>query len=481
MKLMRMLKSLRKKIKVVMARVKRTWHPDFVAYMNIIVNHENYKGIAEPFKEDGSIRWVVSGDTKLGQERDKWWLKKVKELKVINKAEVARAIHPKELGGFKPCQICGTKLSIFYVYPNANTLKGIKKVFKVEYAPFDKTITEILKEQFKKNGSAVYELAKELFDIPESLPDDIDAYTAYILENRLSRLSPGVMSNPPDRFEGFHTYNACCRSKEDTGRHKENLATYTQDRRAYEYWSEGNFNLANRLMGEYRKDKAFYKCPNCGNMRTMSADHIGPISLGFTHRPFFNPLCQPCNSGKNNRLTFSDVRQLLKEEKSEQVISWHSKYIWDSLKNKITNDDDAIKLSRLMVTNLQNVLQIFSEVYSKTGEKFLTEYLKPEYAFVDYRFENFNPLDLSKLKVISNPLDSKNKQKNSERYVRVSFETLTEFQKKENRRVKGWDNKDVDNAIAETIKAIKKNNFKDADKFLKSAFQNLATQFVSQW
>ena len=133
-----------------------------------------------------------------------------------------------------------------------------------------------------------------------------------------------------------------------------------------------------------------------------------------------------------------------------------------------------------MVTNLQNVLQIFSEVYSKTGEEFLTEYLKPEYAFVDYRFENFNPLDLSKLKVISNPLDSKNKQKNSERYVRVSFETLTEFQKKENRRVKGWDNKDVDKAIVETIKAIKKNNFKDADKFLKSAFQNLATQFVSQ-
>jgi hypothetical protein len=58
---------------------------------------------------------------------------------------------------------------------------------------------------------------------------------------------------------------------------------------------------------------------------------------------------------------------------------------------------------------------------------------------------------------------------------------LTEFQKKENRRVKGWDNKDVDKAIAETIKAIKKNNFKDADKFLKSAFQNLATQFVGQW
>ena len=92
MELNKMLKSLRKKIKKVMSRVKRTWHPDFIAYMKFIVEHESYKGVPEPYKEDGSIRWVVSGDTKMGQERDKWWLLKVKELKTINKAEVARAI-----------------------------------------------------------------------------------------------------------------------------------------------------------------------------------------------------------------------------------------------------------------------------------------------------------------------------------------------------------------------------------------------------
>jgi len=481
MELNKMLKSLRKKIKKVMSRVKRTWHPDFIAYMKFIVEHDNYKGVPEPYKEDGSIRWVVSGDTKMGQERDKWWLQKVKELKTINKAEVARAIHPKELKGLKPCQICGRKLSIFYVYPNANTLKGIKKIFKTEYAPFEKTVSEIITEQFNSKGDEVFELTRELFDIAETLPNDIDAYTAFIYEFRMSRLSPGVMCNPPDRFEGFHTYNACCRSKEDTGRHKDNLATYTQDRRAYEYWSEGDFNLANRLMGEYRKDKTFYKCPNCGNMRTMSADHIGPISLGFTHRPHFNPLCQPCNSGKNNRLTYSDVQQLLKEEKDEQVISWHSSFIWDLLKYKIANDDDAIKLSRIMVTNLQNVLQVFSEIYSQTGEEFLKTYLKPDYAFVDYRFENFNPMDLSTLKTISSPLDSKNKQKNSERYIRVSFETLLEFQKKENRRVKGWKNKEVDATILDVIKSIKKNEFSDADKLLQKVFQLLATQAVSLW
>ena len=145
-----------------MARIKRTWHSDFVTYMKIIVSHENYKGMPEPYKEDGSIRWVVSGDSELGRARDKWWLKKVKELKLINKAEVARAIHPKELGGLKPCQICARKLSIFYVYPNANTLKGIKKIFKTKYAPFDKTISEILNELSKVKGAAVFELTKEL-------------------------------------------------------------------------------------------------------------------------------------------------------------------------------------------------------------------------------------------------------------------------------------------------------------------------------
>jgi Alw26I/Eco31I/Esp3I family type II restriction endonuclease len=354
-------------------------------------------------------------------------------------------------------------------------------VYGIKYEPFDKTISEIIKEQEKIKGNDVFELTKELFDIPEDLPQDIDAFVSYVLENRISKLSPGVMSNPPDRFEGFHTYNACCRSKEDTGRHKENLATYTQDRRAYEYWSEGNFNLANRLMGEYRKDKNLYECPKCGNMRTMSADHIGPISLGFTHRPYFNPMCQPCNSGKNNRLTFSDIQQLLEEEKSEQIVSWHTKPIWDLLKGKINDDEDAVKLSRIMVTHLQNVLKMLSMVYSKSGEDFLMRYLKPDYAFVDYRFENFNPLDLSKLKVISNPLDSKNKKKNSERYIRVSFETLIEFQKKENRRVKGWNSEDVDKQIAETIMAIKKKDFDNADKLLKQSIEILATQVASQW
>ena len=61
-------------------------------------------------------------------------------------------------------------------------------------------------------------------------------------------LSPGAMSNFPDRYDGFHTYNRCCRSAQDKGRSKENLRSYTKDGRAYEYWSDGNIHAANQFM-----------------------------------------------------------------------------------------------------------------------------------------------------------------------------------------------------------------------------------------
>ena len=62
----------------------------------------------------------------------------------------------------------------------------------------------------------------------------------------------------------------------------------------------------------------------------ISPDHIGPISLGFCHRPRFNPMTASDNSAKNNRMTLQDVALLIKDElNGEEVVSWHSKYIWD--------------------------------------------------------------------------------------------------------------------------------------------------------
>ena len=97
---------------------------------------------------------------------------------------------------------------------------------------------------FEQDEETAKNVFQKVFKIPSSI--GISQYKQYIQVNFVDKcakgkLSPGVMCNPPDRLDGFHTYNACCRSVEDTGRHKENLARYTQYRRAYENWAEGDY------------------------------------------------------------------------------------------------------------------------------------------------------------------------------------------------------------------------------------------------
>ena len=292
-------------------------------------------------------------------------------------------------------------------------------------------------------------------------------------------LSPGVMSNCPDRFDGFHSDGLCCREETDKGRHKGNMKTYTQDRRAYEEWADGNYNLANRLMGEFNK-QAPMKCPICGRIESMTADHIGPISLGFCHSKNFAPMCNSCNSSKNNRFTKSDVDELIKiEESGEQVISWHSQAIWDAIKHTIKNDTDAKFASSVMAKCHQNVLNILAIIYKKTGKDFLMVYLHPEFSLVDYRFENVDLSHLDRIKIISAPLDSKNKRKNQERYVRTAFESLEEFSKKKNR--KNYFLVDENSKELNVItRAIMFGEYDKADKLLKRLIQAVSNSILEK-
>ena len=110
------------------------------------------------------------------------------------------------------------------------------------------------------------------------------------------------------------------------------------------------------------------------------------------------------------------------EKQGKKVISWHSKYIWDKLKSEIKNERDALNLSRAMRLNLHNVLTLLAIIKSESHIEFLKNFLHPEFSFVDYKFEKFHPLKLNELKIIKKPLDSKNKRKNAERYIRISLE-----------------------------------------------------------
>jgi hypothetical protein len=155
-------------------------------------------------------------------------------------------------------------------------------------------------------------------------------------------------------------------------------------------------------------------------------------------------------------MTFKDVQMLIQDERNgEAVISWHSKFIWDLLKYKVKTQADALKLTKLMRLNLHHILTLFSLISEARHDKFLKQFLHPEYSFLDYKFIDFNPLDTAHKYDEFKSVD-KNTKKNAERYVRISFETLQEYKKIENRNTKKWDSKLVDKSVKELLSSLRK-------------------------
>ena len=419
-----------------MPRHERKWHPNFTRYMKFVANHPNYEGMPHLYKKDRSIRWVVTGNSSIGRERREWWNKKREELNISKDrgwlAKTASAIHPT---GRKVCQICGREMSVHYVYPRKLYLDKLNRIrgMKSEFTIFDE-IDKIVKKIVQQLGEEGYYYLQRIFKVPSENPRTTGNYTKYIMEKCRTKLSPGVMSNAPDRFDGFHSYNRCCRKEQDTGRHDENLERYIEDRRAYEHWADGDWKAASWLMkGE--KDI----CPRCGKEAILTADHIGPISLGFKHRPKFQPLCRTCNSAKNNRMMLSDIKLLISDEKSgDEVVSWHSKAIWDLLKNSPKNDRDARKVSRLMRTHHHHVMEIFYIISLKGYKDFLLNFLHPEYAYYSIEIENLNKKTFEYDRIVKKKGTKKQYENNAARYVRIAFESLDEYHSKtiDNRRIK---------------------------------------------
>lgn len=420
-----------------MSENNRSKHTNFIEYQEFIVNNKNYSGLHYSRNIDSSIRWVVAGKSEEGKLRKSWWISKCEEFGINVEsgafARIAFIVHPTKM---HVCQICGKSLRIDYVYPNSNLIKKIQDVFDCQIQPFEKDIFEIIGEL------AINEISIDKFKLIFKISSEIrniSQLKSWIQEKQVnisskSFLSPGVMSNSPDRFDGFHSDGNCCRSKSDKGRHKENLQRYGQDRRVYENWADGDWKQADRLMSMFRKNN-------------LSADHIGPISLGFCHRPKFHPLTKEENSAKNNRMSFNDVQVLINDEKNgEHVISWHSKYIWDKLKNRVNNDIEAVKLSSIMRTNLHYVLTILSMINEKGYKEFLMQFLNLNYSDFDYKFPDFKP-DGTFKKIIKIPKDGKNQKNNKERYIRIAFESLNAYKDKDNRKVSFIQNSEVNSKI----------------------------------
>lgn len=434
----------------------------FLEYAQKIVSHVNYSGMPDPIGERGEIQWEAPSNRQSGKFKDthhrrrEWWRQKALSIGIDPNTDstwiskTAKAIHP---FGRKPCKTCGKELEIAYAYPNEHLFGRLRKLPYIDDT-FELSevehVCDLLARLDERFGEKIYAdlpklLATTSIKIPP-LKNNLEAWNTFLRDIYIPQeprmLSPGAMSNPPDRLDGFHSFNRCCRATSDTGRSKENLKSYVTDRRVFEYWVDGDWVAADRLMGQVRSNPVFEQ-ENCFNAaqggthpKPCQADHIGPISLGFTHRPQFQLLCKTCNSGKNNRMYASDVRLLVGVEAAgETVISWFAQEVWDRRKATISDAETALRLSKLLRDNRHTYMSLLKELLDHGFYTFLASLLHLEAADFDPEFVGLKARNhLTYFNSITKkPRTTKYATEQKARRIRIAFTSLVDYHRKENR------------------------------------------------
>lgn len=448
----------------------REWHPKFIQYMESIVQHPEYAGMPCVYTADGTgYDWTIpsfraegSNNWDGNQKRREWWRVKADELGIEQSgkwiSKVAKAIHP----GKKPCQVCGREMFIAYCYPQARTIRrlntGLPRDDQLHHQDL-LTVWEAI-EHVREALPTDHEAATLLVDAIPKLKDHLgkspsvlgilQVVSDELVPNEYRGFSPGAMANPPDRLDGFHTYNLCCRSKQDTGRSKENLSSYGVDRRAFEQWADGDWGVANRLMSEIgqRTGLCAHSGTTCSSRgpTVLTADHIGPISLGFKHAGAFALLCRTCNSAKNNRMSAQDVEWLiqLEQDDSWSAASWHARDLWLQLRDRIRSTEDALLLSKALRTNQHLYLTALSALVEAGVGGTLVDLLnlEPAETRVKIRQSALKQLDGARIVRLTTTDYTKAPRQRSYaeslkgRLIRIAFESLAGYGSKARRKVR---------------------------------------------
>lgn len=407
------------------------YHKNFIAYMDYIINNKNYKGLAIKKKKDGSPNWIATANSKVGKERIKWADKKAKELGFDNSkkkyAKTMFSIHPTKK---KVCQICGKTMDLHYIYPSKKTITYFENNFNYVYNKYDSIYDIVDKLPSFEKDIKNYLIKKSSLtneDKDKNINDIISLVENDCRNNGKHIFSPGAMSNFPDRFDGFHTYNLCCRKEMDKGRHDNNMSTYNTDRRAYEFWSDGNIAAANQLMG----DKSIFI--------GMSADHIGPISLGFKHDPLFiQPMSSSDNSSKRDRISKTDIEKLLKIEKDNNICptSSFANLIWKFIKEDFMAEHSFFDCKFYRELLKQNITNFFESIWilldndenKKISNFLINYYFKPKYnTYFGYRY-TFN--EDGSIKSKSKRNFTKSSKNEFSRIIKKSFEAVYSYHDK---------------------------------------------------
>lgn len=428
------------------------WNPDFVAYMVEIVTHPVYEGMPDAINAEGKIQWEAPSNRGGGQfqhthrRRRDWWREKAHAIGVDCArdkwiSQVAKTVHPT---GMKPCKRCGRVMRIAYAYPNGHLKGRLMKAFGQDFdfdplEPITGLVQRIADEYGRDKLKKLRRLLKTSAVSPPVGLDDVDEWVSWLEDHYIplepSLLSPGAMSNAPDRFDGFHSFNLCCRKNADTGRHDVNMRSYSTDRRVFEFWSDGDWIAADRMMGLISAQMREQPCADGGD-GPPTADHIGPLSLGFSHRPHFRLLSRSANSTKNNRMTLEDVEDLIEVESAgEEVASWYAKPLWNLRKRSVSSEELALRLSKVLRDNQRVAMHLLVEVFRAGHLTFLTSLLGLEHAdynveFVNLRVEEYVP----KFDEVNHfRRRTKYAAEQKARRIRIGFEALRTYGEKDNR------------------------------------------------
>jgi len=472
----------------------RNFHPNFLEYMKKIVQHPNYAGMPWAIDSQEKIRWNAPSHrppggtwSNLHDERLGWWKTKAKEFNIpLEKgwiSKVAKQVHPFKQ---KPCQTCGRELSLLYIYPTQrtitriNSIPGLKEPFKFEDFRSILAVVPLVKEQ---SGATGLTQICEILGIPASHVLSSETVVGYLKDVLIRKeprgvLSPGAMSDAPDRLDGFHTYNICCRGKQDTGRNADNLRTYATDRRAFQFWCEGDWAAADYLM----KQRVNGRCAFCGAQAELTADHVGPVSLGFCHRPSFRALCRADNSGRNNRMSLSDVKLLVHDElEGEKVVSWHARAMWDIEKNSVATDDDALNLSKKMRVNQHHYLTILARIKKQGNRDFLESLLHPEFALNRYKLVAFDGTNFSFEQLRASRRAETYARSKMRRVVRIAMQSLDDYAAKNNRNTPLFKDRDLDAAESELLSSLKRGaSFENSRKLLQAYMAKVADRLATR-
>jgi Alw26I/Eco31I/Esp3I family type II restriction endonuclease len=448
-------------------------HKKYIEYMEWLVDHTNYHGLQNARSDDGRINWQVSSGKTTSFYKDylarfEWWVKKADSLQVEGTRNsndrfsiTARLIHPTKL---RACRICGEERNVGYYYLNKNFAKKLNKLTKSNQFVELLSMNQVV-EIFSENNFDLDILVKSFPErgISKDFSNHqlVDAFQKTI-HVRSTSLSPGYMCNPPDRLDGFHDYCVFCRKKSDPGRSNENMQKYNRDRRAFEWWVGGNWKAADTLYNLAGPGK----CEFCGvKVDKLSPDHIGPLSCGFKHEVIFRPLCSPCNSSRNRKMSIADYNLLAKFEKKSGICmaSTQIEPFWNMSKELVKYDADTELAGTIMRSMQDYYLRLLGEIKKRGGSYFLTPLIGHEFAHYNYEFEGLDETKFTYKKIVETKKITNGSISLESRVVRIAFEELDQYLSSPEDRRK------IKNLESVELELAKEKVFSELDNYISSA------------